>query len=232
MIVITFMEKRPETRISADIPVRVWGMDADGKPFFQSAMASNLSSEGALLSRLHHSMKQGEIIGIQYADKKGRFEIKWVKAVGVPKTFQAGVQLLAGQVVPWAEVAGENKPAPRPVQRGSEKRRFVRHKVLFPLTISFADGSRSHMQCSATDIGGRGCYVESLVPLRINTEVIVTFWIDSHKFSTKGIVRASDPGVGMGIEFTALETQIQQQLQEYLEKLDTGFAASAAGQGS
>ena len=88
------------------------------------------------------------------------------------------------------------------------------------------------MQCSATDIGGRGCYVESLVPLRINTEVIVTFWIDSHKFSTKGIVRASDPGVGMGIEFTALETQIQQQLQEYLEKLDTGFAASAAGQGS
>jgi len=192
-------------------------------------MATNLSSEGALISRLTHSLKQGEIIGIQYGDKKGRFEIKWVKAVGAPRTFQAGVQLLAGQIVPWVEVAGENKPVARPVQSGSEKRRFVRHRVLFPITISFADGSRSHMQCSATDIGGRGCYVESLVPLNISTEVIVTFWIDSQKFSTKGVVRASDPGVGMGIEFTSMETQIQQQLQEYLEKIDKGFA-SAAGQ--
>jgi hypothetical protein len=65
----------------------------------------------------------------------------------------------------------------------------------------------------------------------IDTEVLVTFWIDSHKFSTKGIVRASDPGVGMGIEFTTLEMQIQQQVQEYLEKIDKGFA-SAAGQSS
>jgi hypothetical protein len=143
------------------------------------------------------------------------------------------VQVLTGQVVPWAEVAGKDKPPAKPAQRGAEKRRFVRHKVLFPITISFPDGHRSHMQCNSTDIGGRGCYVESLVPLMIGTEVIVTFWIDSQKFSTKGIVRASDPGVGMGIEFTALEKQIQQQLQEYLEKIDKGFSnASAAGQSS
>jgi hypothetical protein len=219
MIVSTPMEKRPEPRISADIPVRVWGMDSDGKPFFQNALAGNLSSEGALLSRVTHSLMEGEIIGVQYGDKKGRFQIKWVKAVGAPKTFQAGLQL----------VAGENKPAAKPVQSGSEKRRFVRHRVLFPITISFADGSRSHMLCSATDIGGRGCYVESLVPLNISTQVIVTFWIDSQKLTTKGIVRASDPGVGMGIEFTSMEMQIQQQLQEYLEKIDKGFA-SAAGQ--
>jgi hypothetical protein len=229
MIDAIVMEKRPESRIAADIPVRIWGMDADGKPFFQSAMASSLSSEGALLSRIHHTLKQGEIIGIQYGDKKARFEIKWLKVVGVPKTFEAGVQLLAGQTVPWAEVAGKDKPAAKPAERGSEKRRFVRHKVTFPITISFRDGRRSHMQCNATDIGGRGCYVESLVPLNIDTEVIITFWIDSNKFNTKGIVRASDPGVGMGIEFTALEMQIQQQLQEYLEKIDKGFA-TAAGQ--
>ena len=231
MIDAIVMEKRPESRIAADIAVRIWGMDSEGKPFFQNAMASNLSSEGALLSRIHHALKQGEIIGVQYGDKKGRFEIKWLKAVGVPKTFEAGVLLLAGQTVPWAEVAGKDKPAAKPAERDAEKRRFVRHKVMFPITISFPDGRRSHMQCNATDIGGRGCYVESLVPLNIDTEVVITFWIDSKKFSTKGIVRASDPGVGMGIEFTALEMQIQQHLQEYLEKIDKGFA-SAAGQNS
>jgi PilZ domain-containing protein len=224
------MEKRPELRIAADIPVRVWGMDLEGKPFFQNAMASNLSSEGALLSRIHHKLKQGEIVGVQYGDKKARFHIKWVKVSTVPRTFEAGVQILVGQVAPWADVAGKDTPpAKRSERRANEKRRFLRHKVLFPITISFADGRRSHMQCNATDIGGRGCYVESLVPLMIGTEVVVTFWIDSQKFTTNGIVRASDPGVGMGIEFTALEMQIQNRLQEYLEKIDKGFA-SAAGQ--
>ncbi len=83
------------------------------------------------------------------------------------------------------------------------------------------------MQCNATDMGGRGCYVESLVPLHIGTVVTVTFWIDSEKVKTNGIVRASDPGVGMGIEFTSLEQQIQEQLQAYLEKIDKGFASAA-----
>ena len=41
------------------------------------------------------------------------------------------------------------------------------------------------------------------------------------------MVRTSDPGVGMGIEFTSLEAQIQQRLQEYLEKMDKGFSRAA-----
>jgi len=87
------------------------------------------------------------------------------------------------------------------------------------------------MQCYATDIGGRGCYVESLVPLAVDTDVNITFWIDSEKFLTKGRVRTSDPAVGMGIEFTALEDQIQKRLQEYLNNMDQAFA-KAATQGS
>ena len=59
------------------------------------------------------------------------------------------------------------------------------------------------MQCTATDMSARGCYIESLVPLMIGCSVFVTFWLDSDKIRTSGIVRASDPGVGMGIEFTA-----------------------------
>jgi hypothetical protein len=137
------------------------------------------------------------------------------------------LMLLAGQQVPWGELTAENRPTGVTYRRDSEKRKFTRHKVLFPIEISFADAHRAHMQCNATDIGGRGCYVESLVPLSICSEVIVSFWIDSEKIKTNGIVRASDPGVGMGIEFTALEAQIQHRLQEYLEKIDQGFAKAA-----
>jgi hypothetical protein len=207
-------------------------MDAEGKPFFQNALASNLSSDGAQLTRVQHSLKTGEVIGIQYGDKKARFQIKWVKPGFLPNTIEAGVQLMKGQTAPWTEVTVQAQTAAKVAPQSSDKRRFVRHKVNFPLTISFPGGARSHMQCAATDIGGRGCYVETLVPLQIGTEVLITFWIDSDKVSTKGVVRASDPGVGMGIEFIVLEMNIQQKLQEYLEKIDEGFASASAATSS
>ncbi|HEY4053454.1 MAG TPA: PilZ domain-containing protein [Terriglobales bacterium] len=222
------MEQGPESRVSAEIPVRIFGMNADGKAFFQKAVASNLSSGGATLTRIEHSLKIGEVIGVQHADKKARFEIKSVKSGFLPNTVEAVVELLSGQTAPWAEAGSGNQVAAKLPARPSDKRKFMRHKVSFPLTISFTDGSRPHMQCSATDIGGRGCYVESLSPMPIGTEVIITFWIDSDKIATRGLVRASDPGVGMGIEFTALDARIQEKLQQHLEKIDKGFAAGAA----
>src|SRR5258708_38799721 len=104
------MEKRPESRVSADIPVRVWGMDAEGKPFFQSATAGSLSSDGAKLSHISHSLKLGDIIGIQYGDKKARFEVIWVKPALVPERKDVGVMILTKQTVPWEEVTAGNRP--------------------------------------------------------------------------------------------------------------------------
>lgn len=209
-------------------------MDASGKPFFGTAIAGNLSAAGAQLSHVRHVLKVGDTIGIQYENTKARFEVMWAKVSVAPGRNEAGVRILANQPIPWGEVTANviaDTSAARDQRPGSEKRRFARHKVQFPLTISFPDGQRAHMQCTATDMSARGCYIESFVPLQIGSVVIVTFWIDSDKIKTNGVVRASDPGVGMGIEFTALEMQIQTRLQEYVEKIDTGFAA-AAGQTS
>ncbi len=105
------MEKRPEIRVSADIPVRVWGMDADGKPFFQSATAGSLSSDGAQLAHINHSLKKGDIIGIQYGDKKARFEVVWVKPALVPERSDVGVMVLPKQEVPWGVVTAANATA-------------------------------------------------------------------------------------------------------------------------
>src|SRR5215472_2719561 len=113
------MEKRPETRVPAEIPVRAWGMDADGKPFFQSAVARNLSSEGAQLTRLQHTLKVGEVIGVQYGDKKGRFEIKWVKPGFLPNTADAGLRLLAGQTAPWTDITSDTQAQAKAAQRAS-----------------------------------------------------------------------------------------------------------------
>jgi hypothetical protein len=216
------MEQRPESRLDADIPVRVWGMDADGRPFFQSASAGNISNNGAMLSRINHPLKPGDIIGVQYGEKKARFRVVWVIDAGLVRKIEVGIEIIANQQVPWEEIT----PTPAAQEhRGKNKRRFVRHKMLFPIEISFEDRQRSHMQTSATDIGGRGCYVETLVPLSTGTKTLITFWMDTEKVKTTGVVRASDPGVGMGIEFTDLDNIVQHRLQQYLDKMDTGFAS-------
>ena len=200
-------------------------MDADSRPFFQNASAGNISSDGALLSGINHQLKIGEIIGIQYGERKARFRVIWAIDSGGARKIEVGVQLLPQQQLPWKELTPEPAGKRAPLN-GPNKRRYVRHKVLFPIEIGFADVRRSHMQTNATDIGGRGCYVETLLPLSQGTEVIIIFWMDSEKIKASGIVRASDPGVGMGIEFTDLPNQVQERLQQLLEKMDTSFAAA------
>jgi hypothetical protein len=63
--------------------------------------------------------------------------------------------------------------------------------------------------------------------LALNSEIVITFWLDSDKVRASALVRTSDPGVGMGIEFTALEDHIQERLQKYIEKMDKGFSKAA-----
>jgi len=223
------MDNRPESRVDAQILVRVWGMDADGRPFFQNANASNLSSDGAQLSSINHLLKAGDVIGIQHAERKARFKVVWVIDGGHARKIDVGVQLLPNQRSPWQDLAAWEK---QEVSTSGNKRRFERHKVLFPIEISFEDSRRSHIHTSATDIGGRGCYVETLLPLALGTKVHITFWMNDEKFQTSGVVRTSDPGVGMGIEFTALDNTVQEQLQQHLDKLDDGLASRDAAKGA
>lgn len=217
------MEQGQKTGV-ADLLVRVWGMGANGRPFFQNVYARNLSFQGALLSGIDYPLTPGDTIGIQLGDKKARFRVVTAHDAGLPQKIQAEVELLNGQECPWKEHVVALPPVPgiKPVARPNpnNKRRFDRHKIPFPIEIRDDRGGGAPMQTSASDISGRGCYVESLVPLPLGTPLSITFWLESDKVVTPGLVRTSDPGVGMGIEFTGLTPDVQQRLQQQLETLE------------
>jgi hypothetical protein len=199
---------------------RLFGMDANGKAFFQHAHITNFTRDGAVLTGVEHQLNQGDIIGVQFAEKKVRCSVVRVADGGVPQRTKVEVQLIAGQDCPWKElVSAGGAPGPA-IPSGKDKRRFVRHKVRFPIEIREEHGTSTPMQTAATDIGGRGCYVEMLIPFPLGRAVSVTFWLESDKIHTPAVVRASDPGVGMGLEFTGLDDATQQRLQRELEKLD------------
>jgi hypothetical protein len=214
------MEGRPEIQAESQLHVRVWGMDADARPFSENAVANNISGQGAQLVGITHPLKTGDIIGIKHGEKKARFKVVWVTDGGSLRKIEAGVQIVEGQEMPWQQIANPEELTFAP---GKITRRFVRHKIHFPIQIGLAD-ARAHMNTNATDIGGRGCYVETMLPLPLGTQGTITFWIDDEKVQTTAVVRSSDPGVGMGIEFTTLDPEVQERLQQFLDKMDTSLS--------
>ena len=159
------MDKRPETRVATVILVRAWGMDADGRPFFQNANATNLSSEGARILGISHPLKSGDVIGVQHEEKKARFKVIWVIDSGVARQIEAGVQILPNQQVPWQALTKNDKVDVAPAKN---KRKYVRHKVLFPLEIGFEDSRRENFQ----EIGLGTGLIEVLDGLLIDQRLI------------------------------------------------------------
>ena len=211
-------------RATLDLKVRVWGMGANNQPFFQNAAAQNISATGACLYGIEPELKVGDVIGVQYETKKARCKVIWVVDAGALKKTQVGVQLVADQDCPWAAaLPTDMKVEERTLPRHDNRRKFVRHRIGFPLELR-DERVNTPLRVNATDISGNGCYVETVMPLAIGTNLKVDFWIDQERVTPTAIVRTRDPGVGMGIEFTGLPDEVKKKFQAHLDKLDPGIS--------
>jgi PilZ domain len=211
-------------RATLDLKIRVWGMGANGQPFHQSATAQNISATGACIFGIEPELKVGDVIGVQFEAKKARCKVIWVVDAGALKKTQVGVQLVADQECPWAAaLPAEAKGEERTQVRHDNRRKFVRHKISFPLELR-DERVNTPLRVNATDVSGNGCYVETVMPLSVGTALRVDLWIEQEKFSPTAVVRTRDPGVGMGIEFTGLPEEGKKRFQAHLDKIDPGMA--------
>lgn len=230
------MSEKPEPRLDIELPVRVFGMSADGRPFLQNALARNISEHGAKLSGLESQLKAGEIIGVQVGDTKARCKVMWVVDAGQAQKSEVGVQVVEGQASPWAKAMQIRQQAAEPVSRVApspeNKRKFPRYRVPFPLEIREPDGVGTHMRTKSADISGRGCYVETMLPLPLGKVLNITLWMDDERVSTPAVIKSCDGGVGMGIEFTGLDEKTQERLQHYIETMAAESEASGNAQGA
>jgi hypothetical protein len=198
-------------------------MGANDQPFFQSAVAQNISSTGACIYGIEQELKVGDVIGVQYETKKARCKVIWVVEAGGLRKIQIGVQLVVDQECPWlAMLPSEVRTAPA-VRPPDNRRKFLRHRISFPLELR-DERVNTPMRVNATDVSGNGCYVETIMPLTVATSLKVDFWIDQEHISSSAIVRTRDPGVGMGIEFTGLTEDTKRRLQAHLDVLDPGMS--------
>jgi hypothetical protein len=211
-------------RATLDLKVRVWGMGANDQPFFQNAIAQNISATGACIYGIEQNLKVGDVIGVQYEGKKARCKVIWVVDAGALKKTQAGVQLVADQECPWASaLPPDMKVEERMVQTNNQRRKFERHKISFPLELR-DERVNTPLRVNATDISGNGCYVETVMPLPVGTALRVDLWMGEERLSPSAIVRTRDPGVGMGIEFTGMPEETKKRFQSHLDGIDPSRA--------
>jgi hypothetical protein len=230
------MSEKLEPRLDVELPVRVFGMGTDSRPFLHNAQARNISHHGAKLSGLETQLKPGDVIGVQVGDKKARCKVIWVVDAGQAQKISVGVNLVEGQPCPWEkemqQTQQQSEPTSRLAPSGDDKRKFPRLRVPFPIEIRDRDGVGSHMNTKAADISGRGCYVETMLPLPIGKLLNITFWLDAERISTPAVVRSCDGGVGMGIEFTGLDEKTRERLQQQIETMAAESETSENSQGA
>jgi len=82
-----------EVRISKLVRVRVSGEDRTGRKFSQSAMALDISKNGAKLDGIGYLTSPGDVIAVKRGWKKARFRVVWIGDAG-PQSGQAGIYLL------------------------------------------------------------------------------------------------------------------------------------------
>lgn len=209
-------------RTTLDLKVKVWGMGANGQPFFQNAMAQNISATGACLYGIEPELKVGDVIGVQYEGKKARCKVVWLVDAGALKKMQVGVQLVMDQDCPWAAALPTGmKVEERTTPRHDNRRKFLRHKISFPLELR-DERVNTPLRVNATDISGNGCYVETVMPLAVATSLRVDLWMGEERLAPSAVVRTRDPGVGMGIEFTGLTEEQKKRFQAHLDQIDPG----------
>lgn len=73
------MERRQEPRIQAEVSVQIFGIDAFGEAFRQTALARSLSVNGGLLTGVVSKLRCGDALALERDGLIARFKVVWVR---------------------------------------------------------------------------------------------------------------------------------------------------------
>ncbi len=216
-----------ELRVSLQLPIRVWGMDANGKPFAVSAETMEISALGARLRGVT-PVKNGEVIGIQYEDQKARFRVVWLGDATTQSSGEIGVRSLDESKCIWSNAlqsppsakaqAAAAVPLAEQKSLTPNRRRYVRYPCNAEVELRSGTAAMS-TRFRLSDISLGGCYVETMSTLPLDTPVFLTLRTPQAVIDIRSNVRTSHPSMGMGIGFTDIAPEQWKLLADYVAQL-------------
>jgi hypothetical protein len=206
------MGRRRANRLRIELPVSVSGFDTKGDPFVKSAKTADISGRGIRLTGIQCVRGPGEIVRVQYKDKRGRFRVIWMdKESGMLGLEGADdAKLLFGDHLPAsAEAEVDTYSAQHGLERREgERREGDRRQHKRYHCNGFATVREANREFGTDgrvlDISLSGCYVEMMSPMRVGTPAHLDIKLSGHVLSLPAIVRVSQANMGMGLEFTQI----------------------------
>jgi hypothetical protein len=95
------MDRRRSPRVSAGLPVRIWGLDAYALPFTALGTVKDISHSGALVHGIRQLLKPGTILEVQLGEDKAQFRVAWAGQPGTRKQGQVGLESLPSEPYIW-----------------------------------------------------------------------------------------------------------------------------------
>lgn len=95
------MDRRREPRVFVELPVQIWGMDANSRPFTEPASLRTISGRGATLQGVTAQLKPGSLVDLQYQGSKAQFRVVWLGKAGTELQGEVGVENLSKDVLLW-----------------------------------------------------------------------------------------------------------------------------------
>jgi PilZ domain len=212
------VNNRSEHRISTALSVIVHGTDSYGKSFSEPAGAVDTSHTGTRLCGLKVPIAIGSRIEIENDGCRTPYIVQWIGAEHTLQDGQIGARSLElndrGDPTPLDAYQHEEFPETVKLKPGSEQRRFPRKICRLAATVKAEDKS-IQLQGTVTDISLDGCYIEMLTPLPSGTFIHVSIVLDESRITAMGVVRYSQTGLGMGVEFMAMSPECFEQLRNF-----------------
>jgi hypothetical protein len=95
------MDRRRQSRVFVDLPVQIWGMDANSRPFTQPASLRTISGRGATLQCVDAPLKPGDVVDVLYLGNKAQFRIVWCGKPGTEMAGEVGVENISVDTRIW-----------------------------------------------------------------------------------------------------------------------------------
>jgi len=218
------MEPHSEQRLEVEgLPVKVWGLDADRRPFVLNAVACEVSYRGARLDGLACKLPLGEVIAVQYGSQKGRFRVVWIADPASGRAGQVGIRSVDDTCIWEAELAyfsletSADKSDPLAAAR-RDRRQYPRFRCQGNIQVSRAE-SGQHVWAKLGDLSLGGCYISTPVPEAVGSKFRLVLQIDNNRIAALGEVRTCVPALGMGVQFTEFESGSRELLKQVLDRL-------------
>ena len=206
---------RRSTRLPLEIPILITSLDPS-RDFSEESKTTLVNAHGCGLIT-QHALPRDLPVRLEIVSAKRHVTARVADVVslgGEPETWLLGLEL----DTPGNFWGIEYAPSDWKIEEAPQTAASSPH---VPEPAPLRQPAPVARRWRLTDISAGACYLEAVDLLPVGAPVLISVRVASLEFLLDGVVRASHPNLGMGIEFTSIKQDHRARAEELITQLTT-----------